>query len=88
MRVCVREWGAYAAQHKRPVFERIGCMSAGGHFRCPFKTRKQATPGENRMFGFKMVSSGGKNESIFEPFKIKHPEIEHNSIYIYIEIDR
>ena len=43
--------GAYVAQHKRPVFESIGCASAGGHFQCPFKTRKQANTGGKHDFG-------------------------------------
>ena len=46
VRVRVRKWGAYVAQHKRPVYERIGCASAGGHFWCQRVTQIEANTGE------------------------------------------
>ena len=82
MRVCVREWGAYVAQHKHPVFERIRCASQSGHFRTEFVSDTKVSPGENTIFSFRMVPSWGKKGSILQP--IKSTPILNTTTYIYI----
>ena len=50
--VCARQWGAYVAQHERPVFERIGGQTPARHFKREFVSEKKVSPGENTVCGF------------------------------------
>ena len=46
----VREWGAYVARRKRPVFERIQGQTPGLFFETHFGSDAEVSPGENGLF--------------------------------------
>ena len=62
----VRQWGAYVAQHERPVFERIGGQTAGLFFKSQFGSDEEVSPGENTFFCcLKVVASVSKKKGAF-----------------------
>ena len=81
----VREWGAYVAQHRRPVFERIGWQTAGLVFKSQFGSDEEVSPGENTFFCLKVVASGSKKGEHFWNLKSQKSTPNLNTTaYIYI----
>ena len=81
----VREWGAYVAQHERPVFEGIGWQAAGLFFKRQFGSDEEVSPGGKHVFFFLSGCIWNPpQKSMFEPLKSKKAPRNWTQQHIYI----